>query len=93
MGERRGSNSARERAGSGVRTAKLLIAPPRGQDPGEGRGRGCGRRGTPPPPVVLRVGLLLWGRDIGAVGGASKCGGSLGALVRTQSSGLEWAEA
>lgn len=56
--QKRGSGLAREGAGIGM--AKLLIVPPRGQSPGEG-GRGCGRRGTPPPPVVLRNGLSVVG--------------------------------
>ena len=49
MGERSGSGSAGERADVGVGMAKLLIAPPRGQDPGEGRGRGCGAQRGPAP--------------------------------------------
>lgn len=61
MGERSGSGSAGERAGAGVRMARLLIAPPRGQDPARGGGGDEGRRGTPPPPVVLRGGTSVVG--------------------------------
>lgn len=44
-----------------------LTAPPRGQDPGEGRGRGCWAQGDPAPSCRFAGGL--WGRDIGGVGG------------------------
>lgn len=49
MGERSGSGSAGEQAGVGVGMAKMLTAPPRGQDPSEGRGRGCGAQRDPAP--------------------------------------------
>ena len=65
MGERHGSGLARERAGPGVRMAGLLIAPPRGRDPGEGRGWGCWALGDPAPSYFAGgasvVGAGHWG--------------------------------
>lgn len=62
---------------------------PRGPDPREARGRGFGRRGTPPPPVALRGGASCGGGASG--GGASRAGWGLvedWALVRM---GSAWA--
>lgn len=79
MGERSGSGSAGERAGVGVGMAKMLTAPPRGQDPGEGRGRGCGAQWDPAPSyrftgwglacgggaLARGAGLLKWTGPVG----------------------------
>lgn len=72
MGEQKGSDSARERTGAGFRMDDLLIAPPRGQDPGEGRGRGCWAQRDPAPACpFVGWGLCCWGGTF-MVGGASK---------------------
>lgn len=92
MGEWSRSGSAGERASAGVGMAKLLIAPPRGQDPGEGRGRGCGAPRDPAPSCRFAG----WG--LGCGGGAlARWAGLLKrsvpegawALVRTGSPGPE----